>query len=456
MYPAAKPTNLSWSPGIVGAVSLLIVLFLLSSCADLLEPAPELNTSAHMPVRHLSGINIGGYEPGRHVAGTITLTFAGLPAVPKSASTTLVLGNSAVMTSTASLPSFTFPAAGLPEGNLTLHLKLDASRDPSLGLLNLLDQEAFLSATATVLDTTIPLVIDHHPPTEIQNVRFNWIWNPEISWSPNSDLNFRGYIVRRLQPSAASDTVYNQSQTSYTDKGQLPYLGLPAVYSVSVWNGAEHTTGVDTYHSYGTPWPITYSMFALCPSPVTDEAYGFLGGDTLAAISTATHTVLRRTLFQRNLNGSVPLQGLTPDGSVLYWFDPSDNLLCRVRASDFQPYPTLSIPPPHWADYEFIVTTTRIIEVAWDGGLMLLDASTGKQIGGTYPSFGYGGAIALSADEQTLFGATVEGRLYRFDVGADSFSVTGQTTLPGAAKQLVCIDGAKSLGVVLTGTGYAS
>ncbi|HXX64605.1 MAG TPA: hypothetical protein VEO56_12490 [Bacteroidota bacterium] len=201
--------------------------------------------------------------------------------------------------------------------------------------------------------------------------------------------------------------------------------------------------------SYGTPWPHQYDMYALIPSPIADEAYGFIGGDTLEAFSPSNGAILRRTTFHENLNNSAPHQGLTPDGSVLYWFDRASNTLNRVRASDFSAYPPLSITPPQWLGSSFVVTTTRVFEAVGSGLLVCLDATTGNPVGGTWPSYGYTGVMALSPDERTLYGATGDSRLLKFDVSADSFAVTGQSSTPGVAQKIVPIDKANALGIFI-------
>ena len=430
-------------------VVLLPSFGFLSSCADLLEPAPENNHAAQPPSQRLTNIVIHGIQSGQHVAGNITLTFEGSPSIPKLAYWVLTLSPTLVETSTAATPSFTFSVNDLPEGSLNIHVARVAQPDPSLGMLNILDPSRFAVATTSILDTIIPIVVDLSPPTEIKNVRFDWQQFPVVSWDQNADLNFRGYIVRRIQPTTDVDTVYPQSQTSYTDTSQHPFLGEDVVYKVTVWNGATESAGVEIRRSYGWQYYTRYTMYALLPSPVAQEAYGFLGGDTLVAISTPECSVLRWTTSVRQLSGSVALQGLTPDGSQLYWFDPLTNTLNRVRASDFLAYPKLTIPPPKWADYDFLATTSRIFEVSGEGALMCLDATTGKKIGATVPQFGGGGAIALSTDERTLFGANRESRLYWFDVRADSFEVKGQCQIPGVAQKIVPIENANALGILI-------
>jgi hypothetical protein len=187
-------------------------------------------------------------------------------------------------------------------------------------------------------------------------------------------------------------------------------------------------------------------LHAFLTNPIADEAYGFLApGDTLVAISTVNSTELRRTFYS-----SWPHAGLTVDGTMLYWFDPSDNMLNRIRATDFQPYPKLKSPMPYWYDDEMVASPNRIFQRSNDATLICVDLATGKQIGDTFPW--NGGAIALAADGRTLYAAAkLDYMLYRFDMSADSFNVTSHSQLPAAAQRLIPINGGEAIGVVLPG-----
>lgn len=438
----------SWIPG---SVLLALAVCLQWACSDIMEPAPEVNTSALPPVAVLSGVAVRGFQPGQHVAGMITLSFEGFPAHPKTESSALTQspGGNLIGISSSTPPVFTFQANGLPEGPLHVRLTLFADRDPSLGLLNLLNENEFVPATKSVLDTTLSLIIDHTPPNDVQNLRIDWTWHPTLTWSANTDLNFKAYIIRRVWPTPRTDMVYQQSRTSMTDSSQLPYIGEAARYKVSVWNGATESAGNEVGLSYGIMWPIRYTLYALLPGPVTDELYGFLGGDTVKVVSASTMTVLRTAAFSRFLNGSYALQGLTGDGSILYWFDPADNTLNRMRASDLTLYPKAQIAQPWWGGNVFAVTADRLFEVTPEGRLICIDATTGAQIGSGVPSFGFSGTIAVSPDGKTLYAARGDSKLTRYDVSADSFVVTGQAPIPAGVTEIIPIRNANAIGLRL-------
>lgn len=154
MTAAKADRRIGWIPG---SVLLVLAVCLQWACSDIMEPAPEVNKAAIPPAPVLTGVAIRGFQPGQHVAGTIALTFEGFPAHPKtefSALTQSPDGN-LIGTSSATPPAFTFQAKDLPEGPLHLRLTLYAERDPSLGLLNLLNENEFVPATKSILDTTL-------------------------------------------------------------------------------------------------------------------------------------------------------------------------------------------------------------------------------------------------------------------------------------------------------------
>ncbi len=420
---------------------LVAGVFWISSC-NITSPLPFNNTLAHKPA--LNQWAIHGISPGQIVTGTVTASIDSLPADLKVAQVELMYSTS--YRSIASRPPyrFTINSGQMREGLDTLTFFVALGYDSSLGLLNGLSEAGFT--------ISIPVVVDNNPPTKTQGVHCVWTDHPVLTWSPNQDSNFRGYIVRRYWPfiptgNSVLDTIYDRQTTTFTDTTVEPVYGNLARYAVDTWDGAIETQG-DTVTA--TCGGATLSTQGYCEwiieNPVIDQLYLSIGG-SVYSYSTVTNTLLNST---SNL-GAAPQTVLTPDGSTLVSFNPNSSVIKRDSVSNFAPWTDVTINSPNSNPMAMAADNSRFFIAAPSGSLEMVDAGTGNilsSVTGVFVSTGgqLNAVMVLSPDDRTLYCAC-DNRLYEFDVSSDNLGMTAQRTLTSFISHIYTVPGMSLIAV---------
>lgn len=423
-------------------LSFLFAGLLLFSSCNITNPPAYDNSLAHKPT--LNQWAIHGVSPGQIISGTITVSLDSLPAN---------LNVAQVLLSTTNYQSialhtpykFVVNSSQMREGPDTLTFSVILAPDSSLGLLNALSTVGFT--------ISLPVIVDNKPPTKAQNVKCVWADHPVVTWSPNQDVNFRGYVVRRYWPfipngNSAIDTIFNRQTTSFTDTTVAPVYGNLVRYAVDTWNGTTETVGDTVTTVFGGDATLSTDGYCeqMIANPATDQLYLSISG-SVYSYSTLDNTLLNST---SNL-GALPELVVTPDGSTIISFNQSSPVIRLDSLPDFAPRSAVTINFQNSTPLAMAADNNRFFIAAPSGDLEMVDAGTGNvtsYITGIFVSIGgqVNATMALSPDGKTLYCAD-DDRLYECDVSTGYLDMVAQRTMPSFISHIYAVPGASLIAV---------
>lgn len=404
----------------------LVCVVALAGCDSLGEPDRFYNDAALPPT--VVGLDAAGLTAGQHIAGTVSLTIDLDSIATRIDRVVFRVDDEDVTTLRQGPYAFTLATETYPPGEHVITVSVYV-RTPQGGLLTL--------AGAPDVLLGVPVVFDQRPPTPVAVTSATLEGaRPRVTWTASQDANFYAYVVyRRPTESESSEawpgeeiaTVFDRSQTTFSDAELPAVYGGGATYRVAVWNRRDRALSqASTPVRYGTSYPELVPSTGLVATSLDGQSLYYVAGPRLVEASLATHRLVR-TL---SLPGSPEVYRFENDIHV----DPANGrVIAAVRGSGvqvvdpaaFASVATYAFP---FTAHRFAVAGGRIYTVDWRDSanrLLVLDAQSGAIVSSSAAvDMGTTAVVGVSPDGRSVYVINATGSsqtmLIRYDVSGPS------------------------------------
>jgi len=428
---------------VLGFLPVLAIGLFNVSC-DLTEPPRFFNQEAKPPQVYPLDI-ANEIKPGQHLAGFFSFT-VNLDSIRRPIELVILIVDSMRVSGTYGPPyMLTLNTYDWNEGPHLVAVGV-VERAPNLGLLNLLGFPSVIFAAEVVFDQTpsTPVVLN---PITWEN------GSPRLTWQQNNDANFYGYIIQRDGNYGAYPQfplIYDRTTTTYLDTSITQTYGIDLNYRVDVYNRAMQAFGNSVNLQFGESLPASpFSGSSDGPrpliNPALDEMFimSYSPFDTLKAVSTITHRIIRERSIPWFANFSI-----SKDGARLFVVSYNPNTLHVLDAGTFDSFWTTNLNFNVVLGNAIVAGRSDRVYIAdlFDAnGVKIINAHTGAQVG-QIPFAVQDALLTISPDNNTLYvtSKSAPATVYRIDITTDAPQIlTSRTVDDGVLSMQINSDGGR-------------
>ncbi len=416
---------------------------ILHSCTLITEPGRIYNQNAHPP--EIVIYNFDNIPPGKHINGTIVINFDPFD-ITSNVKTVKVFVDTIPIVTANNLPyQFYFDTNNLPEGthNLSFYVYLE---DDSTGLLSLAGAPSRIYVVSIFIDRTPPDSVTITDPV-IENDRI------QISWTESVNDNFLAYIFFKSvgdDDFVPVDTIYEKTETSYSDTSIADIAGLKYQYKVNVTTDPEFanqaSSNVVTCYS-GNPFKFNFSSFQEGPivSGIKERVY-FIADNKLLSFSANDESFISSA----DISGLYDQQhdpvvcNFNKDESRMYFYNMFANILCIMNSVNLN---MIKIFHPLEGNSDMLIPDDNRIIFNDYTGLKLIDIETNTLLKFLPLSHSELYPAALNEDHSKLIREHSLSKFYIIDVTGNDLNIVDSVAFNTYSIQL------KSTGTLLCSDG---